>query len=50
MVVRKTVTVLFSDVVMSTELGERLDPESLRQVMTRWFRWISFESCGAIRM
>jgi class 3 adenylate cyclase len=30
--VRKVVTVLFSDVIGSTRLGERLDPESLRQV------------------
>ena len=36
--VRKTVTILFSDVVGSTELGEKLDPESLRQVMGRYFR------------
>jgi class 3 adenylate cyclase/tetratricopeptide (TPR) repeat protein len=35
--VRKTVTILFADVMGSTELGERLDPESLRQVMTRYF-------------
>ena len=35
--IRKTVTVLFSDVVGSTELGERLDPESLRRVMERYF-------------
>ena len=35
--VRKTVTVLFADVVASTELGERLDPEALRQVMSRYF-------------
>ena len=35
--VRKTVTVLFSDVVGSTNLGEQLDPESLRRVMTRYF-------------
>jgi class 3 adenylate cyclase/tetratricopeptide (TPR) repeat protein len=34
---RKTVTVLFCDVAGSTELGERLDPEALRAVMTRWF-------------
>jgi class 3 adenylate cyclase len=34
---RKTVTVLFADVVASTELGERLDPEALRQVVTRYF-------------
>src|SRR5438552_3239625 len=35
--VRKVVTVLFSDVTGSTALGERLDPESLRRVMTRYF-------------
>ena len=34
---RKTVTVLFCDVTGSTELGERLDPESLRKVMGRYF-------------
>ena len=34
---RKTVTVLFADVVASTELGERLDPEALRQVMSSYF-------------
>lgn len=34
---RKTVTVLFSDVTGSTGLGERLDPESLRQIMARYF-------------
>jgi len=35
--VRKTVTVVFSDVTGSTALGERLDPESLRRVMSRYF-------------
>src|SRR2546428_11072507 len=35
--VRKVVTVLFSDVTGSTNLGERLDPESLRRVMARYF-------------
>jgi class 3 adenylate cyclase/tetratricopeptide (TPR) repeat protein len=35
--VRKTVTVLFSDVTGSTSLGELLDPESLRIVMSRYF-------------
>ena len=34
---RKTVTVLFCDVTGSTELGERLDPESLRSAMERYF-------------
>ena len=35
--VRKTVTVVFSDVTGSTALGEQLDPESLRRVMGRYF-------------
>ena len=35
--VRKTVTVVFCDVSGSTALGERIDPESLRGVMTRYF-------------
>jgi class 3 adenylate cyclase/tetratricopeptide (TPR) repeat protein len=35
--VRKTVTVVFADVVGSTELGGRLDPESLQNVMSRYF-------------
>src|SRR5262249_46800419 len=35
--VRKTVTIVFCDVTGSTALGERLDPESLRQVMARYF-------------
>jgi class 3 adenylate cyclase/tetratricopeptide (TPR) repeat protein len=35
--VRKTVTVLFSDLTGSTALGERLDPESLRRLMGRYF-------------
>lgn len=34
---RKTVTVLFCDVTGSTEMGERLDPESLRGAMERYF-------------
>jgi class 3 adenylate cyclase/tetratricopeptide (TPR) repeat protein len=34
---RKRVTVLFCDVIASTALGERLDPEALRRVMTRYF-------------
>src|SRR5919198_5897113 len=38
---RRTVTVLFADVADSTPLGERLDPESLRQVMSRWFERMS---------
>jgi class 3 adenylate cyclase len=35
--VRKSVTVLFCDVVGSTELGERLDPEALARVLRRYF-------------
>ena len=34
---RKTVTVLFADVADSTGLGERLDPESVRSALGRWF-------------
>src|SRR3954447_13962584 len=34
---RKVVTVVFTDVVDSTALGESLDPESLRRVMWRYF-------------
>jgi class 3 adenylate cyclase/tetratricopeptide (TPR) repeat protein len=35
--IRKTVTILFTDVSGSTALGERLDPESLRDVMGSYF-------------
>jgi len=38
---RRTVTVLFADVADSTPLGERLDPESLRRVMSRFFEGMS---------
>jgi class 3 adenylate cyclase/tetratricopeptide (TPR) repeat protein len=38
---RRTVTVLFADVADSTPLGERLDPESLRRVMSRFFEAMS---------
>ncbi len=34
--VRKTVTLVFCDVVDSTPLGERLDPEALRDVWSRY--------------
>jgi class 3 adenylate cyclase/tetratricopeptide (TPR) repeat protein len=34
---RKTVTIVFSDLKGSTSLGESLDPESLREVMSRYF-------------
>ena len=35
--VRKTVTVVFTDTSGFTNLGERMDPESLRNVMSRYF-------------
>ena len=35
--VRKTVTIVFADLAGSTALGERLDPEALRDVQTRYF-------------
>ncbi len=34
---RKRVSILFLDIVGSTALGERLDPEPLRQIMDRYF-------------
>ena len=35
--VRKTITVVFCDVVGSTSMGERHDPEQVRSVMSRYF-------------
>ena len=35
--VRKTVTIVFSDLKGSTALGETLDSEALREVMSRYF-------------
>ena len=35
--VRRMVTIVFSDVVDSTSLSARLEPESFRQIMTRYF-------------
>ena len=35
--IRRIVTVVTSDLKGSTSLGERLDPESLREVLTRYF-------------
>src|SRR5438093_2987465 len=35
--IRKTVTVLFCDVTGFTSLGERMDPETMRRVMIRYF-------------
>jgi class 3 adenylate cyclase len=40
---RRLLTVLFSDLVESTRLAERLDPEELRAVVRRYQ-----ESCGAV--
>lgn len=34
---RKVVTIVFCDLSGSTSLGEKLDPESVRQLMTRYF-------------
>ena len=34
---RRTVSILFTDVVGSTELGERLDPERLQSLLGRYF-------------
>src|SRR5262245_23341843 len=34
---RRTVTILFADMVGSTALGERLDPERLQGVLTRYY-------------
>src|SRR5438034_9088935 len=47
--VRKTVTVLFADVTGSTAIGESLDPEALRRVMTRYFEVsrVTLERYGA---
>ena len=40
---RKTVTIVFSDLKGSTAMGEKLDSESLREVMTRYFDAMSAE-------
>ena len=45
--VRKTVTILFADVVGSTRLGEQTDPESTRRMLSRYFDgdpWVKRES------
>jgi class 3 adenylate cyclase/tetratricopeptide (TPR) repeat protein len=41
--VRKVVTIVFSDLKGSTAMGEKLDSESLREVMTRYFDAMSVE-------
>ena len=35
--VRKTVTIVFSDLVNSTALGEHLDPEAVAELLTTYF-------------
>ncbi|MEP6468535.1 MAG: adenylate/guanylate cyclase domain-containing protein [Chloroflexota bacterium] len=35
--VRKTVSVLFADIVSSTSLGEQIDPETTRRMLARYF-------------
>ena len=44
--IRKTVTIVFSDLKGSTDLGERLDSESLREVMNRYFEAMRAELEG----
>ncbi len=44
--IRKTVTIVFSDLKGSTDLGECLDSESLREVMTRYFEAMRAELEG----
>ena len=41
--VRKTVTLVFCDLKGSTALGERLDPEAVREVMDRYFKAMAAE-------
>jgi class 3 adenylate cyclase/tetratricopeptide (TPR) repeat protein len=41
--VRKTVTIIFSDLKGSTALGERLDPEALHEVKERYFNAMAAE-------
>lgn len=47
---RKTVTVLFCDLVGSTAMGEQIDPETLRGLLTRSFDRVSaiIESHGGV--
>jgi class 3 adenylate cyclase len=41
--VRKTVTIVFCDLKGSTELGARLDPETMREVTDRYFKAMATE-------
>jgi class 3 adenylate cyclase len=46
---RRQVTVMFSDVVGSTALSARMDPEDLREVISayqKWLRWVRSEVHG----
>jgi hypothetical protein len=43
---RKYVTVLFADVVDSTGLGERLDPEQVAEIMNGAFAFFDASVCG----
>ena len=40
---RKTVTVIFVDLVGSTQLSARIDPERYREVLTRYYRTVADE-------
>src|SRR5262245_36129894 len=40
-VARKIVTIVFADLIGSTSLGERLDPEAVNRVMARYHRAVS---------
>ena len=48
--IRRVATVVTSDLKGSTALGEKLDPESLREVLTRYFdeMQVVFESHGGV--
>lgn len=46
--VRKSVTIIFSDVAGSTAMGEGLDPETLRKVMGRYFDAMKAEIEGHV--
>ena len=41
--IRKTVTIVFSDLVGSTSLGEQIDPEALHEIKTRYFNAMAAE-------
>jgi class 3 adenylate cyclase len=43
---RRQVTVMFSDLVGSTALSARMDPEDLREVISAYQKWVA-ETCSA---